>query len=70
MPKPRNMPSEDMFLTDVAPTLSDEEAAKEFEKTFNKPISKAAIRKRRQRLKLAKKGFAGKFKMKEEEDGN
>jgi len=62
------MPSEDMFLADVAATLSDEEAVKEFEKEFNKPISLAALRKRRQRLKLHKKGFAGRFEMKKEED--
>lgn len=63
MSRRRNPLKETLFLVEVAADMTDEEAAAAFKKEFGRPISIEAIRKRRQRLGLAKRGWDGKFEL-------
>lgn len=63
MSRRRNPLSETLFLAEVAADMTDEEVCAAFKKEFGRPISIEAIRKRRQRLGLAKRGWDGKFEM-------
>lgn len=62
MSRTRNALLEQQFIVDNI-QLSDDELVKAYEDKFNKPITLAAIRKRRQRLGIKKEGYAGKFSL-------
>jgi len=61
MPRSPNKSAENVFLAETAAELTDEQAVKLFEETFGRPITLAALRKRRQRLGFKKHGFDGQF---------
>jgi len=63
MPRPRQKLSEVLFLTETTLELSDEEAVAAYEAEFGKKISLDALRKRRQRLGIKKKGYNGTFEV-------
>lgn len=63
MSRKRNSLLEQAFLIESVETMTDEQAAKAYEDRFGKAISVAALRKRRQRMGLKKKGWDGKFVM-------
>lgn len=63
MPRKKNSLAETSFIISSADSMTDEDAAKAYHATFGKTITVAALRKRRQRLGLKKRGWDGQFKL-------
>lgn len=61
MPKYRNPLEENIFLLQTCLTMTDEAAIVAFRERFGRTLSLAALRKRRQRLGMKKKGWDGQF---------
>lgn len=68
MANKRQSQLENDFIIEISATMSDEEAVRAFREEFGRPITVAALTKRRQRMGLKKEGWRNYSKLLEEED--